>query len=93
MSERLTLHLAIRGRVQGVGFRYAMLREAEALGVAGWVRNRSDGSVEAVVHGPREAVERLLRWAERGPKGSAVSGVAASPAEGSFERFELRPTA
>jgi acylphosphatase len=93
MSERLTLHLAIRGRVQGVGFRYAMLREAEALGLAGWVRNCRDGSVEAVIHGSPAAIEILRRWAERGPEGATVTGVLATPAEGSFERFEMRPTA
>jgi acylphosphatase len=93
MSERATIHLAIRGRVQGVGFRYAMVRQAESLGLGGWVRNRRDGSVEAVVHGPAADVEALRLWAERGPPGASVTEVATSPAEGSFERFELRPTA
>ena len=93
MSERATLRLAIRGRVQGVGFRYAMVNEAESLGVAGWVRNRRDGSVEAVIQGDAAAVESLLRWARRGPPAAVVSGVDAAPAEGKFTRFELRPTA
>jgi acylphosphatase len=93
MTEPVTLHLAIRGRVQGVGFRYAMVDEAERLGVAGWVRNRRDGSVEAVVHGDRAAVEALRRWAGHGPPGAGVTAVEATPAEGRFERFELRPTA
>jgi acylphosphatase len=93
MSERVTLHLAIRGRVQGVGFRYAMAGEAGALGVSGWVRNRRDGSVEAIVQGDGEAVEALRRWAERGPAGANVTGIVATPAEGEFEDFEMRPTA
>ena len=93
MSERATLHLEIRGRVQGVGYRYAMLQEAVRLGVSGWVRNRRDGSVEAVVHGEPAAVAALRAWAERGPPEAGVAAVAASPAQGSFERFELRPTA
>jgi acylphosphatase len=93
MSERATLHLAIRGRVQGVGFRYAMVREAEARGVSGWVRNRRDGSVEAVVQGASAAVEAMRRWAEHGPEGACVSSVDVTPASGAFSGFELRPTA
>ena len=93
MSDRVTLHLAIRGRVQGVGFRYAMAGEARRLGIAGWVRNRHDGSVEAIVHGDAEAIESMRRWAERGPEGAQVKEARATPAEGDFEGFELRPTA
>ena len=93
MTERVALHLAIHGRVQGVGFRYSMLREAESLGVTGWVRNRRDGSVEAVIQGSRDKVEAMRLWAEHGPDGSQVSGLVATPAEGEFARFDLRPTA
>jgi acylphosphatase len=92
MSERVTLRLRIRGRVQGVGFRYAMHGEAQALGVTGWVRNRRDGSVEAVVQGTPSSVEVLRAWAAHGPPGANVSGVEASPADGAFDRFETRPT-
>jgi acylphosphatase len=69
------LHLLIRGRVQGVGFRYAMCRQAQALGVEGWVRNRGDGSVEAVVVGAPDQVELLQMWAQRGPAGCEVFAV------------------
>jgi acylphosphatase len=93
MSERVTLHLAIRGRVQGVGFRYAMAREAERLGVAGWVRNRRDGSVEAVVQGEARAIESMRRWSGHGPEGATVTDVKATPDDGAYETFELRPTA
>lgn len=86
-------HLLISGRVQGVGFRYSMAEEAERLGVNGWVRNRRDGTVEAVIEGPSEAVEALLAWARRGPPSARVTDVAISEIEGSFERFEARPTA
>ena len=91
MSERLTRRLAIRGRVQGVWFRESMRREAEALGVAGWVRNRPDGSVEAVVQGDPEAVEAIIRWARRGPEAARVSAVEVAEAEGEFRGFEKRP--
>ena len=93
MSERVTLRLEISGRVQGVGFRYSMYEEATRLGLSGWVRNRLDGSVEAVVQGPTAAVEAIRRWAAKGPPASQVTGVAAEPAEGAFEGFEIRQSA
>ncbi len=77
-------HLRITGDVQGVGFRYSMCAEARLLQLAGWVRNRSDGSVEAVVSGEAEALDRLEQWAQRGPAGARVHAVktrAASAAE------------
>ncbi len=67
--------LVIRGRVQGVGYRMAMTEAAAALGVTGWVRNRRDGTVEALVQGDDAAVERLLAWCRRGPPGAHVTGI------------------
>lgn len=81
-------HLVITGRVQGVGFRYYMIAEAERLGVTGWVRNRIDGSVEAMVAGSGEAVAAMIAWARRGPPGADVVLVAVEEAEGEFSRFE-----
>jgi acylphosphatase len=88
----VTCHLRIRGRVQGVGFRHFMMREARRRGVCGWVRNRIDGSVEAVVQGSREAVDALIGWARRGPPSASVTDVEVSEASGAFEEFEQRPT-
>ena len=92
MSERVTRRLVAHGRVQGVGFRYAMLEEATRLGVTGWVRNRRDGTVESVVQGSPDAVEAITRWARRGPSGAQVTAVDVSEASGDFARFEMRPT-
>jgi acylphosphatase len=85
-------HLVISGRVQGVGFRYSMAEEAERLGLTGWVRNRRDGTVEAVIDGQAAAVEALLAWARRGPPSARVSDLTVSESGGTFARFEMRPT-
>ena len=78
-----TLRLVIHGRVQGVFFRDSMRREAQNLAVAGWVRNRSDGAVEAAVHGEPAAVDALVLWARRGPQRAQVERVEIEPDDGS----------
>lgn len=85
-------HLEIFGRVQGVGFRYHFSDQAQSLGIAGWIRNRRGGSVEAMIAGPPEAVETLIAWAKLGPPAAQVDRVDVSAAEGEFSSFELRPT-
>ncbi|QDQ28931.1 acylphosphatase [Chitinimonas arctica] len=72
----IALHLSIRGRVQGVGYRNAMAERAQQLGVAGWVRNRRDGSVEAQLEGEAQAVQDLLAWARQGPAFARVDDIA-----------------
>jgi acylphosphatase len=86
VGKRLVIH----GRVQGVGFRYSMQREAERLAVTGWVRNRADGVVEAAAHGAPEAVAELIRWAHVGPRLAQVTRVDVSDDTGSYPDFELR---
>ena len=73
MTERL--RVVVRGRVQGVGFRYATSRQAEALGLAGWVRNRPDGAVEAEFEGARAVLEDMLTWCGEGPAFGRVTRV------------------
>jgi acylphosphatase len=92
MTDTVTRRLAIRGRVQGVFFRESMRIEAERLGVAGWVCNRLDGTVEAVVHGQPEAVEAIIAWARHGPEDARVTGVEVSEASGDFRGFVKRAT-
>jgi len=77
-----TVRLQIHGRVQGVWYRASTRSEAERLGVHGWVRNRSDGTVEALVQGDAGAVEELVAWCRRGPSGAAVSRVDVSEVDG-----------
>jgi len=86
-------HLVITGDVQGVGYRYSMVMAARRLGITGWVRNRSDGSVEAVVAGDAEAVAGMIAWARHGPSGAEVSHVAVELGSGDFDDFQQRPTA
>jgi len=73
--EIVRAHLKIYGRVQGVGFRWSMQREAKKLGVNGWVRNLPNGSVEAVIEGEKERVEALIGWAHQGPAWARVTRV------------------
>lgn len=67
--------VVVGGRVQGVGYRESCRRQAERLGLAGWVRNRADGSVEAVFEGPPEAVDAAVAWCGKGPRWAAVRSV------------------
>jgi acylphosphatase len=85
-------HLVISGCVQSVGFRYSMAEEAERLGATGWVRNRRDGTVEAVLDGTADVVDALLAWARRGPPSARVIDVQVTEIAESFERFETWPT-
>jgi acylphosphatase len=88
----VTRHLRIEGRVQGVGFRFYMQRKARELGVTGWVRNRLDGTVEAVVHGVPETVETMTAWARRGPRSASVSEVQVTESSGEYKDFATLPT-
>jgi acylphosphatase len=88
----VTRHLRITGRVQGVGFRYFMEGKASDLGVTGWVRNRHDGTVEAMVQGTPEAVDAMIAAARRGPRAAIVVDVRVSDASGDFSGFASRPT-
>lgn len=90
--ERTAKRLLIKGRVQGVGFRFYMQRKARELGLAGWVRNCRDGSVEAVIQGGPGAVEAMIAWAHRGPPSALVAGVQVTDANGDYAGFETRPT-
>ena len=87
-----TKHLRISGKVQGVGFRAAMYREAVRLNVTGWVRNRDDGAVEAVIQGPEKSIAEILVWAKRGPVGAKVEQIEVKNADGIFPDFDLLPT-
>ncbi len=85
-------HLTIRGRVQGVGFRQYMAYKARQFQITGWVRNRADGSVEAVIAGTPDAVTAMLERAQRGPPAATVAGVDVADSNETFDRFETLPT-
>jgi acylphosphatase len=89
MAERLEIR--IRGRVQGVGFRWSAQRRALELGLVGWVRNLPDGSVQMLAEGPREKLAALLAWSREGPPHAYVDEAAAdwSAATGEFDEYRI----
>ncbi len=93
MTETGTVRVVVRGRVQGVWYRGWTVAEAGARGLAGWVRNRSDGTVEAVFAGPQAAVEAMVAACRRGPPAAQVRDVAVEPwDEHPGSGFHQRPT-
>jgi acylphosphatase len=86
-------HLKISGRVQGVGFRHFISRNAQELHITGWVRNCHDGSVEAIIAGTAEAAHTMIERARHGPPHAMVEECRVSDAHGEFTRFETLPTA
>ena len=89
--SRARVRVVVRGRVQGVFFRAETRARAQSLGIAGWVRNAPDGTVEAVFEGDPERVESMVEWCRRGPAGAQVDDVDAIPEEPTGEaRFEVR---
>jgi acylphosphatase len=85
-----TYYVRIKGIVQGVGFRHATVREAHALGIRGWVANLEDGSVEALLQGPANQVDRMLSWLRHGPPAARVTEVTGEERVTSkrYERFQ-----
>ncbi|HWL04055.1 MAG TPA: acylphosphatase [Xanthobacteraceae bacterium] len=94
-DDCVSVHLTIRGRVQGVGYREWLRRQAVAQGLCGWVRNRRDGTVEAELTGPAEAIDRVAATCRQGPalaEVHAVEAAACAAAEPVAAGFEIRPT-
>jgi acylphosphatase len=92
MSE--AIRLRIEGRVQGVGYRAWLEREARSRGLRGWVRNRRDGSVEALLIGGDEAIEAVVTACARGPRHASVTSIARDPAaDDGSQDFREVPTA
>jgi acylphosphatase len=89
--ETIRVRLIIEGRVQGVWFRDSTRRQAGLFGVAGWVRNRPEGTVEVLAEGPERAVQKLVAWCRRGPSGARVDRIREErePWQGEFESFDI----
>jgi acylphosphatase len=92
-DEVITMNIRIEGDVQGIGFRDFAIREATARKLKGWVRNRTDGSVEAVASGPRTVVESFITACVKGPRGARVTAFNLMPTEAPDSLgFMRRPT-
>ena len=92
VAESIARRLVIAGSVQGVGFRYAFADEARMRGLGGWVRNRRDGRVEALVSGPAPEVAAMIAWARIGPPAARVSSVDVEEAIATAGAFEIVAT-
>jgi acylphosphatase len=89
----IRVRLRIEGRVQGVGFRAFVEREAVSRGIAGWVRNRRDGGVEAVLSGDQDQIDQIIDRCRAGPRGSRADMVKVMDEDGPVvDGFEVRPT-
>ena len=91
-SDLQRAHVLVSGQVQGVFFRDSTRQKAEELGLAGWVKNTTDGQVEALFEAPSERVREMVRWCEEGPQRASVESVDTDfeSAVGDFEAFEVR---
>ena len=90
--SKVRAHIFVSGRVQGVFFRFETRRKARKLGLYGFVQNLSDGRVEAVLEGEKEKVEKLIKWAKRGPFFAKVDNIEIKEEEyqNEFDEFEIR---
>ena len=93
MAEKRAVKANVKGRVQGVGFRFSTQRQAQRLGVKGWVRNERDGSVTVVAEGPKAAVDEMVRWLQGGPGFANVVDVNLKeyPYEARYSSFTVEP--
>ena len=92
MTDTKRMHVIVEGRVQGVFFRASTRDEAVRLGLAGWVKNRRDGAVEAIIEGESQAVGKMLEWFHKGPPNAEVDKVQSieEPSVNGEEGFEIR---
>jgi acylphosphatase len=92
VDQRARVYLRIKGRVQGVGFRFSAVDEAHRLGVTGWVRNTYEGDVEVAAEGSRDRLQQLVTWCHAGPGGALVTGVEEQwlSYAGEFDAFRIR---
>jgi len=90
--EKVRVRIIVSGRVQGVGYRNNVFKQAKKIGVNGWVRNLGDGRVEAVFEGEKQEVERIINWAKKGPLFANISDfkIEWQEPKGEFNNFEVK---
>ncbi|WP_107669013.1 acylphosphatase [Cyanothece sp. BG0011] len=92
-SNLICVHVFISGTVQGVGYRYSTVQEAQKLGIKGWVRNRRDGRVEAIFEGTEPLIEQMVQWCHQGPRSAKVTDVTLETVELQlYKGFEVKET-
>ncbi|MDJ0507691.1 MAG: acylphosphatase [Crocosphaera sp.] len=92
-ADLICVHVFVTGTVQGVGYRYSTVQEAQRLGIKGWVRNLLDGRVEAIFEGIEPSVEEMVQWCHQGPRNAQVTGVRVETLEPKgYQDFAVRET-
>jgi acylphosphatase len=94
MSDFVRIHIVIKGRVQGVGFRFFAKEQAQKLGLTGWVRNTFDGNVEAIAEGSKNSIDIWISHLQTGPRSAFVTTIKKDwlEAKGMFKSFQIAPT-
>jgi len=94
MADKKRVRAVIKGRVQGVNFRMETWRAAEQIGVCGWVRNKTDGNVEALIEGDVSKVDQMIEWCRKGPPVAHVTDIKITEEsyQGDFQDFSVRYT-
>lgn len=91
-NNKVSAHITVSGRVQGVAYRYYARDIAYQLGIKGWIRNLDNGDVESIIEGPKKSVEKMIDWYKEGPRLAIVENIEVDwlPYSGVYNQFQIK---